>query len=218
MHPPADDSPRWLRSERCQLSLESRGCGGFPVGRRPLDSRSRKAFPWGGPVRSVEGSPSACPPAARMASHRARTAAKRSSDTTWRVGGRGRSVPFEVERPGPSLVPLAPTCIILSSSASANLMEALARQERAALFIGAASTTSVSLPSRDPRTVIRSFGAGSVDGRGSAGWAFSSPLAELSLVAGPAWGPALCLGRSLPYATSLAAAGLSQSRPPRAPG
>ena len=222
MVPPADDSPRWMRSERCQLSFESRRCGGFPVGCRPLDSRSRKAFPWGASVRPVEGSLTACPSAARMAAVRARTAANKSSAPTWRVSGRGGRVPFEVKRPGPSLVPLAPACI-LSSSASAALMEALARQERAALFIGAASTTSVSLPSREPRGVNRSVGAGSVDGRarGSAGWGFSSPLAERLLVAGPAWGPALspagALARSLPYATSLAAAGLSQPRAPRTP-
>ena len=82
--------------------------------------------------------------AACVAERRARTPENRSTGVLSRVGGRGRSVPLDVARPGPSLLPLAPT-YISSSSASAALMEALARQERNALSASIASTASVIL-------------------------------------------------------------------------
>ena len=139
--PPRDESPSappWERRRR-------KACVTFATAGR-CASRFRKAL------------------AACMAARCARTAAHRSGFPLRGVGGRGLSVPLDVERPGPSLVPLAPSANILASSASESLIEALERQERAVLLIGAASTASVSLPWPTPRGVIRCSGAGSADG------------------------------------------------------
>ena len=79
-----------------------------------------------------------------MAARRARTGAHMLSGLPWR-GARecaGGVRLRDVQRPGPSLVPLAPRANIFASSASASLIEALLD----ALLSGAASTDSVSLP------------------------------------------------------------------------
>ena len=83
-----------------------------------------------------------------MAARRARTGAHMLSGLPWR-GARecaGGVRLRDVQRPGPSLVPLAPRANISASAASVSLIEALLARLLAALLSGAASTSSASLP------------------------------------------------------------------------